>query len=288
MRRQHGRTLIELMLTLALAMMLLALMLPVLLGAARLALLQERQQAVQQDARLALTTLVRDLRMAGHFGCASLDPDGALAGSLPWSGTPGFGVGSSVVRLQYGQAGSVLTALERDAGGGRLRGLSARLTGGETRLGEARFLVLASCRRAGLLDTAGIGRRVGTDGYRLDLSGASLPLEHGTAVGHPAEQLELLRLVSRVYVVGRHGGRQGLYRFELGDDGRWQGPVELAPGVTALTVEPIREGACPAARLWQVTLEIGSEEAAPAQDGRGVQRRYQTRVAGRGGAACPA
>jgi len=286
-RGQRGRTLIELMLTLALAMMLLALMLPVLLGATRLALVEERQQAVQQDARLALAALVRDLRMAGHFGCASLDPGNALAGSLPWRGAAGFGVDGNAVRLQYGQVGAVLTALERDAGGGRLRGLSARLTGGEARLGGARFLALASCRRVDLLDTAGIGHRLGSDGYRLDLAGAALPLESGQASGHPAEQLELLRLVSRVYAVGRHGGRQGLYQFELGDDGHWQGPIELAPGVTALTVEPIRDGTCPAARLWQVTLEIGGEEAAFAHDGRGVQR-YRTRVAGRGGGACSA
>ncbi|MCW3480088.1 hypothetical protein OL229_11055 [Neisseriaceae bacterium JH1-16] len=284
-RAQQGRTLLELMLVMALTMLLLALILPVLLGSMRLALEQEQGQAMQQDARLALTTLLRDLRMAGQFGCFNLASGDSLAGSPPWPGASGFG-GGGALRLQYGQAGAVLTALERDAAGGQLHRLTARLSDGGSRLGDARFLVLASCRGGLLIDAAGMGQRVGADGYRLELGGVTVSPASGSGAGHPAEQLELLRLVSRVYAVGRYGGRQGLYLFELGDNGNWQGPIELAPGVSALTVVPIRSGDCPAARLWQVTLDIEDQDDSPASGGHARPRRYMTRVAGRGEAGC--
>jgi len=284
MRAQQGRMLFEMLLAMALTMLLLALILPVLLGSMRLALEQEQGQAMQQDARLALAALLRDLRMAGQFGCFNLAGGDALAGSPPWPGSAGFGGGA--LRVQYGQAGAVLSGLERDAAGGQLRRLTARLSDGGSRLGDARFLVLASCRGGQLIDAAGAGQRVGVDGYRLELAGVAVPLANGVGAGHPAEQLELLRLVSRVYAVGRYGGRQGLYLFELGDNGNWLGPVELAHGVSALTVVPIRTGDCPAARLWQVTLEIEGQDDLPASDSRVRSRRFMTQVAGRGGGAC--
>jgi len=73
--RQTGFGLIEALLALALGLMVLAGASQVFIAAYQTWRLQAVAQQLQGDARLALTRIAQDIRMAGAFGCLRLGPE---------------------------------------------------------------------------------------------------------------------------------------------------------------------------------------------------------------------
>ncbi|MFS0825928.1 PilW family protein [Pseudomonas phoenicis] len=73
--RQTGFSLIEALVALALGLLVLAGASQVFIAAYQTWRLQAAAQQLQGDARLALTRIAQDIRMAGAFGCLRLNPE---------------------------------------------------------------------------------------------------------------------------------------------------------------------------------------------------------------------
>lgn len=75
--RQRGFTLVEIMVALVLSLILTAGVVQIYLTTKQTYRLQESLSRIQENARYALATLSRDIRMAGYWGCGtqSIDPD---------------------------------------------------------------------------------------------------------------------------------------------------------------------------------------------------------------------
>ena len=74
MRRQHGVTLVELMVALALGLLITVAMLKVYVDASRMYRFNEGLARVQENGRFALEFIRRDARVAGFWGCYSDAP----------------------------------------------------------------------------------------------------------------------------------------------------------------------------------------------------------------------
>lgn len=73
-RRQQGLSLVELMVAMVVALILLIGVVQIYLGTSATSRTQEGLSRVQENARFAIDTLSRDVRMAGHNGCARTSP----------------------------------------------------------------------------------------------------------------------------------------------------------------------------------------------------------------------
>ena len=74
LRRQHGVTLVELMIALALGLLITVAMLKVYVDASGLYRFNEGLARVQENGRFALEFIRRDARVAGFWGCYSETP----------------------------------------------------------------------------------------------------------------------------------------------------------------------------------------------------------------------
>lgn len=79
MKRMRGFTLIELMVSLTLGMIVLGAVVAVYVNSKRTFNVVSQRISMQQDARIALLQISRDLRMAGSYGCATLDANNTTA-----------------------------------------------------------------------------------------------------------------------------------------------------------------------------------------------------------------
>lgn len=73
-RPQGGLSLVELMVAMVVALILLLGVVQIYLGTSATSRTQEGLSRVQENARFAIDTLSRDIRMAGHNGCARTSP----------------------------------------------------------------------------------------------------------------------------------------------------------------------------------------------------------------------
>ena len=111
MKRMRGFTLIELMVSLTLGMIVLGAVVAVYVNSKRTFNVVSQRISMQQDARIALLQISRDLRMAGSYGCATLDACGHArvvhgcqflhSFSVPG---PGLGGHHATLGLQCGEA----------------------------------------------------------------------------------------------------------------------------------------------------------------------------------------
>lgn len=70
--RQHGLTLVEIMIALTISLVLLAGVLQIFISNQQTYRVQEAAARVQESGRFAFNFMTRDIRMAGFFGCGSL------------------------------------------------------------------------------------------------------------------------------------------------------------------------------------------------------------------------
>jgi type IV pilus assembly protein PilW len=73
-RSSRGVTLIELLVAMVITLLILAVIAQVYVGSRTTYSVEEGLSRLQENARFALDTLAYDIRMAGHSGCAHLDP----------------------------------------------------------------------------------------------------------------------------------------------------------------------------------------------------------------------
>jgi len=260
----RGFSLMELMLSMALGLMVCALMLPVLqatLLSQRFAL--ERLDA-QQEARFVLQQLGQDLRMAGSFGCAG-------PGQWPVGQGPALPLATAdTLELVYAGSAVAVLAESIEPGATRLRLLQ---TPPAWRDGQR--LLLSSCTHVDVLvlgQQAWLEEQGGSIWLRLDRhSPAALRLAQ-----HHLLSLELQALEARQYRLEAQSLwlRRGEASAQL-----------LARGIASLQwrAEPL--SACVAGHQpWWWTVTLGMR----AGRGETILPGYAMQLASRMGMPCPA
>lgn len=213
----------------------------------------------QQDIRNLSNMVVYDARMAGDFGCFNLSnvdkangiaiaadhseksnirrlEDFAYSGTVNLSegvksiaqnnfaaatgGVSGFTPQSDALVFQYGEgAPPVNTATANSVSIGNDAVTAA--------LGSNAPVAVSTCGTMGIY--TGNKNNNNVEKISPDLPGTMTAAE-------ALPELSLTRYIVNMYVVGTHGGRQGLYRIRLGADNNWETPQLLLPNITRMNV----------------------------------------------------
>ncbi|WP_127401330.1 PilW family protein [Neisseria meningitidis] len=187
--------------------------------------------AAQQDLRNAATLIVRDARMAGGFGCFNM------------SEHPATDVVSDVAQKNH------LFSLKRnstnklipiaESSNIRYPGFTQRLNALIFQYGiddvnaSADTTVVSSCAKI-----AKLGKKIST----LQEAKSALQITNDDKQnGNITRQ----RHVVNAYAVGRIDGEEGLFRFQLNDDGQWGNPQLLVKKINKMDIRYIYVSGCP-------------------------------------------
>lgn len=187
--------------------------------------------AAQQDLRNAATLIVRDARMAGGFGCFNM------------SEHPATDVVSDVAQKNH------LFSLKRnstnklipiaESSNIRYLGFTQRLNALIFQYGiddvnaSADTTVVSSCAKI-----AKPGKKIST----LQEAKSVLQITNDDKQnGNITRQ----RHVVNAYAVGRIAGEEGLFRFQLNDDGQWGNPQLLVKKINKMDIRYIYVSGCP-------------------------------------------
>lgn len=187
--------------------------------------------SAQQDLRNAATLIVRDARMAGGFGCFNM------------SEHPATDVVSDVVQKNH------LFSLKRnstnklipiaESSNIRYLGFTQRLNALIFQYGiddvnaSADTTVVSSCAKI-----AKPGKKIST----LQEAKSALEITNDDKQnGNITRQ----RHVVNAYAVGRIAGEEGLFRFQLNDDGQWGNPQLLVKKINKMDIRYIYVSGCP-------------------------------------------
>lgn len=187
--------------------------------------------AAQQDLRNAATLIVRDARMAGGFGCFNM------------SEHPATDVVSDVAQKNH------LFSLKRnstnklipiaESSNIRYPGFAQRLNALIFQYGiddvnaSADTTVVSSCAKI-----AKLGKKIST----LQEAKSALQITNDDKQnGNITRQ----RHVVNAYAVGRIAGEEGLFRFQLNDDGQWGNPQLLVKKINKMDIRYIYVFSCP-------------------------------------------
>lgn len=187
--------------------------------------------AAQQDLRNAATLIVRDARMAGGFGCFNM------------SEHPATDVVSDVAQKNH------LFSLKRnstnklipiaESSNIRYPGFTQRLNALIFQYGiddvnaSADTPVVSSCAKI-----AKPGKKIST----LQEAKSVLQITNDDKQnGNITRQ----RHVVNAYAVGRIAGEEGLFRFQLNDDGQWGNPQLLVKKINKMDIRYIYVSGCP-------------------------------------------
>lgn len=187
--------------------------------------------AIQQDLRNAATLIVRDARMAGSFGCFNMSEHiGSDVVSNVAQKNPLFSLkGSSANKLipiteslniGYPSFTQRLNALIFQYG---IDDVNA----------SADTTVVSSCAKI-----AKPGKKIST----LQEAKSALQITNDDKQnGNITRQ----RHVVNAYAVGRIAGEEGLFRFQLNDDGQWGNPQLLVKKINKMDIRYIYVSGCP-------------------------------------------
>lgn len=187
--------------------------------------------AIQQDLRNAATLIVRDARMAGSFGCFNMSEHiGSDVVSNVAQKNPLFSLkGSSANKLipiteslniGYPDFTQRLNALIFQYG---IDDVNA----------SADTTVVSSCAKI-----AKPGKKIST----LQEAKSALQITNDDKQnGNITRQ----RHVVNAYAVGRIAGEEGLFRFQLNDDGQWGNPQLLVKKINKMDIRYIYVSGCP-------------------------------------------
>lgn len=187
--------------------------------------------AIQQDLRNAATLIVRDARMAGSFGCFNMSEHiGSDVVSNVAQKNPLFSLkGSSANKLipiteslniGYPDFTQRLSALIFQYG---IDDVNA----------SADTTVVSSCAKI-----AKPGKKIST----LQEAKSALQITNDDKQnGNITRQ----RHVVNAYAVGRIAGEEGLFRFQLNDDGQWGNPQLLVKKINKMDIRYIYVSGCP-------------------------------------------
>lgn len=187
--------------------------------------------AAQQDLRNAATLIVRDARMAGGFGCFNM------------SEHPATDVVSDVAQKNHlfslKRSGTNKLIPIAESSNIRYPGFTQRLNALIFQYGiddvnaSADTTVVSSCA-----EIAKPGKKIST----LQEAKSALQITNDDKQnGNITRQ----RHVVNAYAVGRIAGEEGLFRFQLNDDGQWGNPQLLVKKINKMDIRYIYVSGCP-------------------------------------------
>ncbi|HGO7799956.1 TPA: PilW family protein [Neisseria meningitidis] len=187
--------------------------------------------AIQQDLRNAATLIVRDARMAGSFGCFNMSEHiGSDVVSNVAQKNPLFS-------LKRNSTNKLIPITESSNIG--YLGFTQRLNALIFQYGiddvnaSADTTVVSSCAKI-----AKLGKKIST----LQEAKSALQITNDDKQnGNITRQ----RHVVNAYAVGRIAGEEGLFRFQLNDDGQWGNPQLLVKKINKMDIRYIYVSGCP-------------------------------------------
>ena len=181
---------------------------------------------VQQDLRNAANQIVRDARMAGNFGCFNMsgyDKKAVIADS-----------GSNDIFKLEG-SGTMLPAV---------RETKALGTSNFTQNGNALIFQYGIDKEEPEAATA-----VASSCTNITKPGTQIISSNAQSVlGADKSQtgnIAVMKHEVNAYVIGTAGGQQGLYRFQLTDNGTWSNPQLLIKGISSMEIHYFYAEGCP-------------------------------------------
>lgn len=179
---------------------------------------------VQQDLRNASNQIVRDARMAGNFGCFNMSAYDAQA-VIADSGSKDF--------LKLKGSGKMLPAVrETDSLGVTDFAQSGKALifqyGIDTVSPDAATVVASSCTN------------ITKPGKKITDSKAALKTDDSQA-----GNISIMKHEVNAYAVGTAGGQEGLYRFQLAENGNWSNPQLLIKGIKSMKIRYFYAVECP-------------------------------------------
>lgn len=189
--------------------------------------------AIQQDLRNAATLIVRDARMAGSFGCFNMSEHiGSDVVSNVAQKNPLFSLNLK------GNSTNKLIPITESLNIGYL-GFTQRLSALIFQYGiddvnaSADTTVVSSCAKI-----AKQGKKIST----LQEAKSALQITNDDKQnGNITRQ----RHVVNAYAVGKIAGEEGLFRFQLNDDGQWGNPQLLVKKINKMDIRYIYVSGCP-------------------------------------------
>ncbi len=184
---------------------------------------------VQQDLRNASNQIVRDARMAGNFGCFNMSAYDAQA-VIADSGSKDF--------LKLKGSGNMLPAVrETDSlGVTGFKPSSKALIfqyGIDTASPNKATVVVSSCTNI---------TKPKDDIADVKAALAALNLKTDST---QAGNISIMKHEVNAYAVGTVGEQEGLYRFQLTDDGEWSNPQLLIKGIKSMKIRYFYAEKCP-------------------------------------------
>lgn len=267
----HGFTLIEFMVASALAIIVIMAAGSTYLTTRRLNQSAQQRIDVQNNLRNAAAMISRDARVAGSFGCfvtgglvkGAAAATQAHSGAFPnvsqanmdanptivmnaaqnsgygvvWTSNkdgltaPDGGFKSNALIFIYGKGNEPI----KDMGTGSIE-LATNNTALQGAIDGGASLVLSTCQNAYILN------KDSSTGGRVNFTAAT-PLSSDFNIDNIG-RISVSQFYAAAYVIGRVGGVDSLLRYDIGDNGEWQGPELLAKNVTGMSVSFAYEQNC--------------------------------------------
>lgn len=187
--------------------------------------------AAQQDLRNAATLIVRDARMAGGFGCFNMSEHPAT------DVVSDMAQKNHLFSLKRNSTNKLIPIAE--SSNIRYPGFTQRLNALIFQYGiddvnaSADTTVVSSCAKI-----AKLGKKIST----LQEAKSALQITNDDKQnGNITRQ----RHVVNAYAVGRIAGEEGLFRFQLNDDGQWGNPQLLVKKINKMDIRYIYVSGCP-------------------------------------------
>lgn len=196
--------------------------------------------AIQQDLRNAATLIVRDARMAGSFGCFNMSEhtEKNVVSDVAQKNRLFSLKGSSANKLIPNGTDNKLIPITESLDIG-YQGFTQRLNALVFQYGiddldaSAETVVVSSCSKI-----AKPGKKIST----LQEAKSVLQITNDDKQnGNITRQ----RYVVNAYAVGRIAGEEGLFRFQLNDDGQWGNPQLLVKKINKMDIRYIYVSGCP-------------------------------------------
>lgn len=199
--------------------------------------------AIQQDLRNAATLIVRDARMAGSFGCFNMSEhtEKNVVSDVAQNNRLFSLKGSSANKLIPNGTDNKLIPITESLDIG-YQGFTQRLNALVFQYGiddldaSAETVVVSSCSK--IAKPGKTGKKIST----LQEAKSALQITNDDKQnGNITRQ----RHVVNAYAVGRIAGEEGLFRFQLNDDGQWGNPQLLVKKINKMDIRYIYVSGCP-------------------------------------------
>lgn len=199
--------------------------------------------AIQQDLRNAATLIVRDARMAGGFGCFNMSehPATDVVSDVAQNNRLFSLKGSSANKLIPNGTDNKLIPITESLDIG-YQGFTQRLNALVFQYGiddldaSAETVVVSSCSK--IAKPGKTGKKIST----LQEAKSALQITNDDKQnGNITRQ----RHVVNAYAVGKISDAEGLFRFQLNDDGQWGNPQLLVKKINKMDIRYIYVSNCP-------------------------------------------